>query len=257
MIAKDSQSYRPSIDVFDPDSRQPLNPPTGFSGVRDIRQQNIGVYFQDQARIYDNWIVTLGAHYDWVDSKTEDKLAGTTSENDDKAFTWRAGLLYHFDNGIAPYFSYATSFEPVTGTNLFGERFEPTTGQQYEIGAKFQPPGSDALFSVAVFDLRQQNVRTTDPENAQNQIQTGEVRSRGIELEANAGFDFGLDLTAAVTLLDVDITESTEGVEGNTPTRVIEESVSVYGDYTLQRGPLSGSNSNFDPQPTGAAGQML
>lgn len=230
----------PPIDVFDPDVRQPLNPPTGFSGLRNIRQQDIGVYFQDQVKIYENWIVTLGGRQDWVDSETKNKLTGTTTENDSEAFTWRAGLLYHFDIGVAPYFNYSTSFQPVAGTNLFGKRFKPTTGEQYEIGAKYQPPGSDALFSIALFDLYQQNVLTTDPNNSQNQIQAGEVRSRGIEAEAKIRFDFGLDLTAALTMLDVDITKSSEGVKGNTPANVIEHSASIYGDYTIQNGLLSG-----------------
>ena len=30
------------------------------------------------------------------------------------AFTPRAGLLYHFDNGLAPYYSYTRSFQPAS-----------------------------------------------------------------------------------------------------------------------------------------------
>lgn len=32
--------------------------------------------------------------------------------NDSEAFTWRAGAVYLFDDGLAPYASYAESFQP-------------------------------------------------------------------------------------------------------------------------------------------------
>lgn len=46
-----------------------------------------------------------------------------------KKLTGRAGLGYVFDNGIAPYISYATSFDPVPVPTT-GQLLEPTTGKQ-------------------------------------------------------------------------------------------------------------------------------
>ena len=55
-----------------------------------------------------------------------------------------------------------------------------------------------------------QNVLTPTADPANSQVQTGEIRSRGIELEGVASFDFGLDVTVAYTFLDAEITKSNE-----------------------------------------------
>ena len=41
-----------------------------------------------------------------------------TRSRDDNQFSGRAGLIYNTDLGIAPYVSYATSFNPIIGTNF-------------------------------------------------------------------------------------------------------------------------------------------
>src|SRR5690606_11019548 len=86
----------------------------------------------------------------------------TSRAQDDEKLTGRAGLSYLFDNGVAPYISYATSFEPVQ-VSATGTAFVPTTGEQWEAGIKYQPVGFDGFFSAAVYDLRQKNVLTTNP----------------------------------------------------------------------------------------------
>lgn len=53
----------------------------------------------------------------------KDKLAGTTTDQFDRAFTGRVGLVYLFENGVAPYASYTTSFQPTAGTSFSGTPF--------------------------------------------------------------------------------------------------------------------------------------
>ena len=60
---------------------------------------------------------------------------------EDSKFSGRAGLIYNFDFGLAPYVSYATSYNPVIGLNS-GQLLLPETGQQTEVGFKFQPAAS-------------------------------------------------------------------------------------------------------------------
>ncbi|MBF3145382.1 TonB-dependent receptor, partial [Pseudomonas aeruginosa] len=67
-------------------------------------------------------------------------LDGVPSTQKANAFTGRAGLSYVFDNGIAPYVSYATAFAPQVGLDVSGSPFRPTTGEQKEIGIKYQMP---------------------------------------------------------------------------------------------------------------------
>lgn len=225
--------------------------------VDQLRQQT-GVYLQDQMQV-DNWHFVIAGRNDWssIDSDTTTLSTGASKEvdTDDHAFTWKAGLLYEFDNGIAPYASYATSFEPTTGTGYGGTPFKPTTGQQYEVGVKYQPENFDGLFTVALYDLTQQNVLTTDTLHTSTnttstgcssstcQTQTGEVHSRGVELGAKFALAAGLNLSASYTYADVEVTKSNVATTlGKTPVGAPEHMASLWADYTIGSGVLEGLN---------------
>lgn len=228
----------PPIDVFDPEYGQAVPSPAVFNDSNTVQKQ-LGLYVQDQMNLYKKWFLVLGGRYDWADNEVEDKLNDTESSQDDSEFTGRVGILYKSDIGITPYASYTESFLPTIGTNAEGEAFKPETGRQFEAGLKYQPPGRNAYVTVAVFDLLRENVTTPDPSDPTLQVQTGEVRSRGIELEGVASLGFGLDLIAAYTYLDMEITESNvEGEEGERPTQVPDHTASIWADYTHPTGLL-------------------
>jgi iron complex outermembrane receptor protein len=94
---------------------------------------------------------------------------------------------------------------------------------------------------VAAFDLTKQNVVTQDPVDARFQLQTGEIRSRGIEVEAVASLASGWDLRAAYTYLDPKITaDLNDKIVGKTPNGIPRHSVAAWADYTFRGGPLEG-----------------
>ena len=56
-------------------------------------------------------------------------------------------MIYNTDMGIAPYVSYATSFNPIIGTNFVtGKLFVPETGVQTEVSVKIEPTGLNGRF---------------------------------------------------------------------------------------------------------------
>ncbi|MDQ3773505.1 MAG: TonB-dependent siderophore receptor [Pseudomonadota bacterium] len=234
----------PSIDVFDPVYGAPVPTPPVFNDS-DTDQQQIGLYVQDQIKFYEKFVVLLGGRYDWAETETEDNLVNTTTDQGDNELTGRAGLLYLFDNGLAPYASYSESFLPAAGTDASGRPFEPETGRQYEVGVKYQPPGANSFVTLALFELTRENFIQFDPATFL-QVQTGEVRSRGIELEGVASFDFGLDLIASYAYLDIEITESSNPAEvGQRPMQTAEHTGSLWANYTIQRGSLNGLGLGF------------
>ncbi|QQP90781.1 TonB-dependent siderophore receptor [Skermanella sp. TT6] len=229
----------PSLDLLNPVYGQAIAPPP-IGTDRDDDLSQLGIYVQDQVRL-DKWLLTLGGRHDWVETEQRSRITGAETTQDDSAFTGRAALMYLFDGGFAPYVSYTTSFDPVIGTQApqrGGGSFEPTEGEQYEVGLKYQPPGSNSFFTAALFDLTRTNVTTTDPDFPTFQVQTGEARVRGIELEATASLMRGLDVTAAYTYLDSEVTESNTGTEGNRLAAVPEHLASLWGDYSFPEGSL-------------------
>lgn len=229
------------IDVFDPDYGSTITKDEVYQDT-DITQRQIGLYLQDQVKIDKNWNFVFGGRYDWAKTHSDDNLDGPDSTQKDSAFTGRLGFVYVADNGLAPYISYSESFVPLIGTNADGSLFKPETGRQYEVGIKYQPEGWDSFITVAAFDLRRQNVLTPDPADpANSQVQTGEIMSRGIEVEGVASFDFGLDLIGAYTFLDAEIIKSNvDGEEGERPGAVPEHMASLWADYTIPSGNFAG-----------------
>jgi iron complex outermembrane recepter protein len=230
----------PSLSIVNPIYGQSVTTPTTPLTSTDQKARQLGVYAQDQIK-FQNWILTLGGRYDWANLDSLDRVKNVTTSTDDKAFTRRAGLTYLFDSGLAPYASYSESFLPTTGVDAAGNVFKPTTGQQYEVGVKYQIPNVKALLTVAAYDLTQQNVLTPDPVNQDFSVQTGEVRSRGIEAQAVATLTQGLNLVASWTVQNVEVTKSNTAVElGKVPILVPERMASIWMDYTIQNGPLTG-----------------
>lgn len=228
----------PPIDVFDPTYGKDIPEPPPFTD-ETITQRQIGAYLQDQLQVQ-NWILTLNGRVDWATTDTDDALADSETEIDDSAFSGRAGLVYDSGAGLNPYASYSQSFLPLIGTDPDGEPFDPERGEQWEVGAKYQPPGLNSFLRVSLFDLTRENFLQTDPESFQ-QRQTGEAHSQGLEVEGTASLGAGVDLTASYTRQDVEITESVDpAVEGARPVQVREEMGSLWADYTLQGGVLEG-----------------
>ena len=233
------------LNYLDPDYDVPHGSYEPYVDQRSITN-NYGIYLQDQISFGEHWLLTLGGRQDWSDGSVDDKLLGTTLDQDDDKFTYRGGLTYLTDFGLAPYVSYATSFLPTAGADAEGRPFKPTEGEQYEIGIKYQPTGINALFTVAAYDLTKKNVLTPDPENGPlAATQVGEIRSRGIELEATASPIAGLNFTAAYAYNDAEVTKDNpdaDGLsrEGNQPILAPENLASAWTDYTFQSGALKG-----------------
>ncbi|GHD22976.1 TonB-dependent siderophore receptor [Tianweitania populi] len=233
------------ISAFDPiyGVPQPSGPVSYIN--QDLTQQQVGFYAQDQIRFGGGWLATLNGRYDhvWTETENRPNFYGLTedAERDSGEWTGRAGLAYEFENGIVPYASVASFFNPVIGTTGDGALFKPETGEQYEVGVKYKPTSFDGLFTVALFDLTRQNVPTTDPTNIFAQVQTGEIRSRGIELEGKVNLNDNWRLTAAFTTMDLEVTKDTDAtIVGNQPFLIPETQASAFVDYTFTQGALTG-----------------
>ncbi|WP_445680188.1 TonB-dependent siderophore receptor [Radicibacter daui] len=227
-----------TVNIYNPTYHDNIDLTPWYTSHGSTRLTQQGLYGQDQMKL-NNWILTFGLRYDWAQQQgyTDSNFGDTTNHQRNEALTGRAGLSYQFDNGIAPYVSYATSFDPVIGNYSparGGAAFDPSTGKQWETGVKYQPKGFDSFITAAVYDLRQTNVTAVDPDNSAYSIQTGEVHSKGLELEATASLDKGLNLTGSYTHNIAEISEGDN--EGNQAAMAPMDMASVWLDKTFQEG---------------------
>lgn len=222
-----------ALDLYNPVYGNSVNLAAAGSRSSTSARQ-LGLYLQDQIKLGAGWVALLGARYDKAHNEGSTVLAnGAASATDERshAFTPRAGLLYHFDNGLAPYYSYTRSFQPASGVDYFGRAFKPTEGTQHELGLKYEPRGTNLLVTAAVYELTQTNVSTGDPDHPGFSIQTGEIRSRGFELEARASLSRQWDVTAALGAIDARVTKSNTANLGTRPTSVPRNTASVWVDH--------------------------
>lgn len=222
----------PGIDVFNPVYGIPIPKPDSLSIAAKQEVNQFGVYLQDQIRYNQNWILTLSGRYDRVDTTT--RIFTDKEVVKDNAYTGRAGLNYVFSNGIAPYVSFSQSFLPQAGFDANNNPFDPTRGNQYEVGIKYQPVGGRSLYTLALFDLTKSNVLTPDPNNLFRLVQTGEIGSRGAELEARGELLRGLNFIGSFTYHEVTVTKSNDVVNlGKMPIQVPTTMAAGWLDYSL------------------------
>ncbi|MCP1216905.1 TonB-dependent siderophore receptor [Acetobacter orientalis] len=248
-------SYTPCYDVHSQSCQN-----SGSIGPYNYFQE--GVYFQDQIK-WKGLSILLGGREDWVNYNS--KLKTYTNRNTNHvwtakdnikapepqhAFTWRAGIIYNFKFGLAPYFSYSTSFVPQNSTNYAGQPFSPLTGKQLEAGLKYKVPNKNILLTASAFHIDEDHYLITDTLHPTFSADVGQVRSQGFELSANANITKDLRLVASYTYTDIRFTNTNLTAKRTNPytgstygTAVSEEGkvvptmprnmFSIFADYSI------------------------
>ncbi|NIF42618.1 TonB-dependent siderophore receptor [Burkholderia sp. Tr-862] len=241
----------PSLNLYHPVYR----PVTAaiFSGRTSLghvdqytAMNSLGAYAQDQMR-WNRWTLTLGGREDRVNARFDDRAAGIGTQQDVSAFSGRVGLTYQGDAGLSPYVSYSTSFDPVIGVRMYGGGLpKPTRGKQTEAGLRWQPAGRNLMLTAAVYRIDQTNVLTPTPTNLDptgtSSVQTGKVRSRGIELSAVGNVTRELSIVASYVYQDVKNVQANDASLNNWPVSVPlpRQMASLWTDWTWHTGALSG-----------------
>ncbi|WP_043817554.1 TonB-dependent siderophore receptor, partial [Rubrivivax gelatinosus] len=224
-----------ALDLYDPVYGGSFGAPepNSFSSRSELRR--VGLYAQEQAKIAGRWVAVAGLRHDRVRYDESAVFSDAVAADGEKssATTGRAGLVYLAPNGLAPFVSFSQSFEPQTGTDRQRQRFDPTRGTQWELGLRWQPEGSQTLLSAALYQLTQRKVLVTDPVDTNYSVQLGEVRSRGLELEARTRVG-AANLVAAYAYTDARTLKSsplTPEAEGRRSGAVPYHQASVWTDY--------------------------
>ncbi|MFT9315967.1 TonB-dependent siderophore receptor [Acetobacter orientalis] len=240
---------KPMLDIFSPQAR-------GSAGYENAlvpqvytstQSQQNGVYFQDQLK-FNRLRVTLGGRQDWAWDDTLNILTKKRYMTRSNAFTWRAGGVYLFDNGLAPYFSYAQSFQPQVSdpsSAKDGQPFKPTKGDQYEAGIRYQY-GKSIYITFGGYQITQTNMTTPDPSGVQCGtttclVQTGKGRVRGLELEGRVNLAWDTSLIFTGTRSDAKITRSNYSTQiGNYLPQAPKWMASVFLDKRFRAGMFKG-----------------
>ncbi|QJT78979.1 TonB-dependent siderophore receptor [Kosakonia sp. MUSA4] len=227
----------PAIDAFNPVyGADPLS--ISVYSREKHKLEQTGIYLQDQMSL-DRWRLTLGGRHDQVKITNVNKINDTRDTLDQDHFSSRAALMYLFDSGFAPYVSYSTAFTPTSFTDEYGKILQPMKGKQWEAGLKFQPEGSQTMYSASVYRINQENIATkVEPTDPYRSI--GEIESEGVELEAVGQLTDNLRLQAAYTYNDIRYKKSSAEEQGKRAVYAPRNQASAWLSYDVKTGLFNG-----------------
>ena len=108
-----------------------------------VRQRQLGLYAQDQLAL-GGLRLTLSGRYDQTRGRLQEATSATDDQKNDHKLSDRVGALYLFDNGLAPYASLSTSFEPqsssVTRADGSTGIADPSVGSSWRPASSTGPP---------------------------------------------------------------------------------------------------------------------
>ncbi|MEZ8692705.1 TonB-dependent siderophore receptor [Vibrio splendidus] len=229
-------SYGGNVALVNPTNQQPYT--ESDRETTKTKNNQLGFYLQNQMMIADKWAVQIGVRYDDSQNKTHNTTTGAKTKVDNEEWTTNFGVAYLMDSGFTPYASYAQSFNPIIEIDANGDPAKPERGEQYEIGLKYQPHSFEGYFNIAAFEVSKENLKRI----VSSQLtQIGEVRNRGIELEAVANVTDEFTLIGNVSFIDSEITEDVNSSHvGNTPSQIADQLASAWANYRFLSGPLDG-----------------
>ncbi|MEH2184029.1 TonB-dependent siderophore receptor [Nostoc sp.] len=94
--------------------------------------------------------------------------------------------------------------------------------------------------TLAYFDITKTNIATTDPNESNFSILTGEVKSRGVELDVAGEILPGWNIIAAYAYDDAFVSEDNSTPVGNRLANVSRHSFSLWNTYQIQQGDFKG-----------------
>lgn len=230
------------LDIFNPVYGAPA--PTDLSRFNDeYGGDSIAIYFQNLVELTPQIKLLAGGRFDSVDSFYRNVETGTVyNENSDSKFSPRVGLVYQPTDSTSIYASWTNSFNPqIFSRNRNNEPFKPETAEQFEIGIKQEFFNKRLSATLAYFDITKKNVLTPDPVDDNFSIQTGEQKSRGIELDVVGELLPGWKVIATYAYIDASVSEDNnlsllnDGLVG-----VPYNSASLWTTYEFQKGNLQG-----------------
>ncbi|HEY4251965.1 MAG TPA: TonB-dependent siderophore receptor [Roseomonas sp.] len=226
-----------SIDILNPQ----YGALPGRLALRTVRNDVIDMtsgFMQYQLDIGSRLILLGGFRYDNFHQREISNGVDTASSGD--AFSPRFGALYRVRDNVALFASWSRSFIPQLGGSFDGTAFNPETGQQYEAGVRVDLIPDRLSVTLAAFNIRRQNVLVSDPVNAGFSIQTGEQRSRGVELDIAGEILPGWRIYAGAAYTDAVITEDSSIRSGTRLPGVPLWSGNVWTTYEIQDGKARG-----------------
>ncbi|ELX09807.1 TonB-dependent siderophore receptor [Janthinobacterium sp. HH01] len=198
------------------------------------------LYLQDQISIAPQWKALAGVRFDRFQQEQDNRLTKVFSERTDNVVSPRAGLVYQPLDGQSWYLNLSRSSQPGGGDLLYTgstplSQVKPLQTDLQEVGYKQEWLGGRFSTTAALFRIEQRNQLTLDPSDPAGlrQLQVGQQRNQGVELELQGALWQGGRLNAAYTYNDARIVASNDIPSGNRAEMTPRHRASLWVDQEL------------------------
>ncbi len=146
--------------------------------------------------------------------------------------------------------SYSEAFNPTIDTRVDGAVPQPEQSDQYEIGVKYEPPGTNVLFTLALYDLTQNNVQQRTTVSPITYEDVGNIQAKGVEFTAKADLSDTLHVIAGYSYNDIEYqgninTATLTARAGNTPVRTPNQLASLWVTYDVPKSVSAGLGARY------------
>lgn len=249
------------INILDPGKYAPRTdiPEANTRVTKAITPINrFGAYVQDLISITSKLKLLAGVRWSYQNAEAastryllKDSVAFGASKAD-KAFSPRVGLVYRPMGSMSVFASYASSFSPNNGRDIYNNALQPSIIDQYELGVKKDFFNGLLTVNVTGYRIVNNNLAQTAQFKADGSVNNdtnikelaGQTTSDGIETDITAHLFSSLEIIAGHSYNNMRYTKTpdTKGsyVEGerlvNTPSHTANASLF----YTVRQNALKG-----------------
>lgn len=211
-----------------------------------IWQSYQGIYVQDVLGfLKDRLLLTLAGRFTHV----KDESYGTNKTNVNH-FSPRIGVTFLFDKATSAYALFDQTFSPQMGIMRNGDKVDPITGNNMELGVKRFWWDGRLSTSLALYRILRNNETSADPANTPQEtylIQVGQSVAKGMEVDINGEILPGLNLLANYAYTSYKVTKSenaTRPVGMHIPGYAKHE-FNIWLRYEFQQGALRGLSAGL------------
>ena len=224
------------LDYADPSSDLTYEPPDGtIFATQDNSYTTYAVYAQHQLTLFDHLHLLAGGR--WTTLTIEER--GLGQDVSETEITPRLGAAVEVTDSLIAFVGYGRGFQGVQAfTGATPPR--PERSEQIEAGLRFSFDEVGLSGSIAGYQLTRKNVPAFDPDNPGFQIQTGEQRARGAELDLIWQATPEFTLLANYAYTDARVTADTVIPQGDRLARIPLHGGRLSARYEFLDGPLEG-----------------
>lgn len=247
-ISRNKQTRYPSATISPVSTVNPLDFTVGnffdTAGVvpatnpdRTNKVYTRALYAENLTRFAKDWGLITGLRTEHIKLTVDNFRAVNAAnpryfEQSYTPLTGRIGVLHDFSPSANAYLTYSTAADPPAGilsTTNYGPilDWDLTTGNQVELGSKFDFLDGRGNATLAAYRIVRKNLSTPDPANPNVSLPIGEQSSRGIEAQAGLRLDRHWRLQGNIALVAArydkfiqNVAGTAVSLAGNRPTSI-------------------------------------